>query len=51
MIDIKVFCDTLHTQIRGLLISYAGKKENLLNKKRFIRDYILFYPNDIDTVN
>ena len=40
MIDIKLFWDILHTQLRGLLISYAGNKkreqnmeENLLNNK------------------
>ena len=27
MIDIKLFWDIIHTQIRGLLISYAGKKK------------------------
>ena len=39
MIDIKLFWDIFHTQLRGLLITYAGNKkreqnlENLLNKK------------------
>ena len=40
MIDIRVFCDTIHALIRGRIISYAGRKkriqnmeENKLNKK------------------
>ena len=41
MIDIKLCWDILHTQIRGLLISYArktkreqNKEENQLNRKK-----------------
>ena len=59
MINIKLFWDILHTQIRGLLISYAGKKkreqnveENLLNKKiELLEEEFSLNAEDIETFN
>ena len=59
MIDIKNFWDTLHAQIRGLLISDAGKKkremgaeENRLNKKiEILGEEFILDPDDLETLN
>ena len=56
MIDIRVFWDTLHAQIRGRLISYAGRKkriqnreENKLNKKiELLEEEQILDPTDIE---
>ena len=59
MIDIKTFWDTLHVQIRGLIISYSGKKkkqqnmeENQLNKNiDLLEEEFHLDPNNQETIS
>ena len=59
MIDIKTFWDTLHAQIRGLIISYSGKKkkqqnmeENQLNKNiELLEEEFHLDPNNHNTIS
>ena len=56
LIDIRVFWDTLHAQIRGRIISYAGRKkrsqnmeENKINKKiELLEEEQILDPTDLE---